>query len=94
MAHLWSKRVFVNAQGEKNEPAPLDPAYLVKWEPNDPSNPQNWSVAYKWWITFHLGMLALVGSLGSSITIPGDSMIAKYVGVSQEVAILDVTLYL
>jgi hypothetical protein len=39
-------------------------------------------------------MLALAGSLGSSIITPADSIIAKYVGVSSEVAVLDVSLYL
>ena len=28
-------------------------ANMVTWDsPNDPSNPQNWSVKYKWFITF------------------------------------------
>ena len=27
-------------------------ANLVTWDgPNDPSNPQNWSIKYKWWVT-------------------------------------------
>ncbi|PYH94396.1 MFS general substrate transporter [Aspergillus ellipticus CBS 707.79] len=71
-----------------------DPEYQVEWDQNDPQNPQNWSVRYKGWVTFQLGMLALAGSLGSSIMTPADSIIAKYVGVSAEVAVLDVTLYL
>ena len=28
-------------------------ANMVTWDsPNDPSNPQNWSVKYKWFVTF------------------------------------------
>jgi hypothetical protein len=73
--------------------SPLDPDYLVKWAPNDPVNPQNWPVRYKWWVTFQLGMLALVGSLGSSITTPADDVIASYIGVSGEVAVLNLSLY-
>ncbi|KAJ5771392.1 uncharacterized protein N7511_003443 [Penicillium nucicola] len=72
----------------------LDPAYLVKWEQDDPLNPQNWDVKYKCWVTAQLGMLAFAGSLGSSITTPADDAIAKYLGVSDEIAVLDVTLYL
>jgi hypothetical protein len=39
-------------------------------------------------------MLALVGSLASSITTPADDTIAKYIGVNSEAAVLDVSLYL
>lgn len=85
--------VNVQAQAEK-DPALLDPAYLVKWDQNDVLNPQNWTPRYKWWVTFQLGMLALAGSLGSSITTPADDTIAKYIGVSSEVAVLNVSLYL
>ncbi|KAJ5145123.1 hypothetical protein N7448_002515 [Penicillium atrosanguineum] len=79
---------------EEKEHIELDPAFIVKWDRDDPLNPQNWPVRYKWWVTFQLGMLALAGSLGSSIMTPADSIIAKYVGVSSEVSVLDVSLYL
>lgn len=40
---------------DKNAPLPheaRDPN-MVTWDsPNDPSNPQNWSKAYKWFLTF------------------------------------------
>ncbi|KAH8692152.1 major facilitator superfamily domain-containing protein [Talaromyces proteolyticus] len=97
MGHFWSKtKAIVGAQtdAEKKETVPLDPAYIVKWAPNDPLNPQNWTDPYRWWVTFQLGMLALLGSLGSSITTPADKTIAKYIGVSDEVVILDLSLYL
>ncbi|KAJ5348633.1 uncharacterized protein N7506_001886 [Penicillium brevicompactum] len=73
---------------------PLDPEYLVKWEKGEPSNPQNWSTKYKWWVTFQLGLLAFSGSLGSSIITPADDLIAQYTGVSNELVVLNVTLYL
>ncbi|KAL2817518.1 major facilitator superfamily domain-containing protein [Aspergillus cavernicola] len=85
---------FNSTSRVEKEPGELDPAFLVKWDREDPSNPQNWPVRYKCWVTFQLGMLALAGSLGSSIMTPADHIIAEYVGVSQEVAVLDVTLYL
>jgi len=43
---------------------------LVQWEEGDKANPLNWTTAYKSWITFQLGMLALAASAGSSITSP------------------------
>ncbi|GAM82311.1 hypothetical protein ANO11243_002900 [Dothideomycetidae sp. 11243] len=68
--------------------------YLVKWDDNDPEDPQQWATAYKCWVTFQLGMLALAGSLGSSITSPADKVIATYVGVGEEVSVLAVSLYI
>ncbi|KAL4963470.1 MFS transporter [Aspergillus stella-maris] len=78
----------------EKQPVEHDPDFLVKWDTDDPLNPQNWPDRYKWWVTFQLGMLALAGSLGSSIMTPADRIIAQYVGVSQEVSVLDVALYL
>lgn len=66
----------------------------VGWEKNDAENPRNWSVTYKCWITFQLGMLALAASLGSSITAPAQNAIAEYVGVSPGVAVLSISLYM
>lgn len=95
MFPIWSKSALDGtSRGGEKDRIVLDPAYLVKWDSNDPLNPQNWPVAFKWWVTFQLGMLALVGSLGSSITTPADDIIADYVGVSSEVVVLDVSLYL
>ena len=68
--------------------------FVVKWDQNDPCDPLQWSTAYKCWVTFQLGMLALAGSLGSSITSPADATIARYVGVSDEVSVLAVSLYM
>lgn len=94
MWRFWSRdAVGRQTSGEKSG-ASLDPEYMVKWDVNDPLNPQNWPVSFKWWVTFQLGMLALAGSLGSSIITPADNIIAEYVGVSSEVAVLDVSLYL
>jgi hypothetical protein len=67
---------------------------VVGWEPDDPENPRNWSLGLKIWITFQLGMLALCGSLGSSIISPAEEVISEYVGVSQEVTVLTISLYM
>lgn len=69
--------------------------HLVDWDGEaDKENPLNWSIGLKIWITFQLGMLALAGSLASSITSPANKTIARYVGVSPEVGVLSVSLYM
>jgi len=67
---------------------------IVEWERGDVENPRNWSLGFKIWITFQLGMLALCGSLGSSIISPAEEVIAKYVGVGSEVTVLMISLYM
>ncbi len=67
---------------------------VVKWEgENDPENPQNWSTAYKSWLTLQLSLLAFAASLASSITSPANGTIAEYIGVSDTVVVLTVSLY-
>lgn len=65
----------------------------VDWEKDDPENPRCWSYGKKCWITAQLSLLAMAASLGSSITAPANDAIAAYTGVSQEVAVLSVSLY-
>jgi len=67
--------------------------FLVRFDAHEPLNPLNWSIRYRCWITFQLSMLALAASLGSSIISPANSTIAAYVGVGEEVAVLNVSLY-
>lgn len=67
---------------------------IVDWDENEASNPQNWTTPYKCWVTFQLGMLALAASLGSSIIAPAEAEIATYIGVSLEVVILTISLYM
>lgn len=66
---------------------------IVKWEENDPENPFNFPDRKKWFITLQLGLLALAASLGSSITASANPSIAAYTGVSEEVSVLTVSLY-
>ena len=89
-----------NHDEENPEPAPVNiekeidkDAFRVDWEANDPENPRNWKTAYKSFLTFQLGMLALAASLGSSIITPTEDTIAEYTGVKPEVATLSLSLY-
>ncbi|KAI9927494.1 hypothetical protein ASPWEDRAFT_119309 [Aspergillus wentii DTO 134E9] len=68
--------------------------HVVGWEDNDPENPHNFSTAYKCWITFQLGMLALSASLGSSIISPAQTPLKQYLHIGSEVSILPVSLYI
>lgn len=70
-----------------------DPAFEVKWEENDPENPQNWSLPFKSWVTLQLSMLALAASVASSMIAPASPIIAKEIGVSQTVVVLNISLF-
>lgn len=80
-------------EAETKEMGKSEDPFLVKWQPNDPENPREWPTLYKSWITFQLGMLALSASLGSSIIAPAEPDIAEYVGVSVEVTVLIISLF-
>lgn len=68
---------------------------LVQWDgDDDPENPQNWSTGFKAWVTLQLGLLAFGASLASSIIAPANKTIADYVGVSEELVVLNVSLYI
>lgn len=78
----------VNKEKEEHDP------FLVGWDDGEKANPRNWTTTYKSWITFQLGMLALCASLGSSIISPAEQTIANYTGISSEVAVLTIALYI
>ncbi|CAK4033850.1 MFS general substrate transporter [Lecanosticta acicola] len=86
-----------SAQPDQHPPAQAtgekDPAFKVDFEENDPTNPRAFSTAKKAWITLQLGFMALTGSLGSSIIAPAEPAISEYVGVSQEITVFCVALY-
>ncbi|KAH8694094.1 major facilitator superfamily domain-containing protein [Talaromyces proteolyticus] len=67
--------------------------WLVKFEEHDPANPKNFKTAYKIFLTFQMSMLALSGSMGSSIVAPAQSSIGAYFHVSVEVTTLAVALF-
>lgn len=82
-----------NSPNMKEEQETVDPN-LVTWDENDQGNPRNWSNKYRCWVTVQLGMLALGSSLGSSIIAPAGATIAAYIGVSQEISVLSISLYM
>jgi MFS family permease len=83
----------VEKDAQYPEPSIEKDQLLVDWDEGDQANPRNWSTGYKSWITFQLSMLALAASLGSSIIAPAQDAISAYTGVSHEVAVLSISLY-
>ena len=67
---------------------------LVGWDGEDDlENPQNWPTSSKIWVTMQLSMLAFAASLASSIIAPANRTIAEYTGVSEDLVVLNVSLY-
>lgn len=67
---------------------------LVKWGgKEDKENPLNWSGPFKAWITFQLCMCVFSASLAASFISPGNKAIAEYVGLSENMMVLDISLY-
>lgn len=67
---------------------------LIEWDgPDDPENPQNWSVGYKWFVTIMLGMTTFVITFASSVFSTATQPTAKQFGVSNEVMVLGTSLF-
>lgn len=67
--------------------------WIVKFDNNDRQNPKNFKTSYKVFLTFQMSMLALSGSLGSSIVSPAQSAIESQLDVGPEVAALTLSLF-
>lgn len=80
--------------GDEANPSPTPTPILVKWDENEAANPFNWPTPYKAWITFQLGMLAMAASVGSSIMAPTEPTLQKVFGISHEVSVLSISLYM
>ncbi|KAI0849055.1 MFS general substrate transporter [Daldinia vernicosa] len=79
-------------------PGPVEPDgehryKLVTFVPNDPENPKNWSKAYKWYCTMVVAATCFVVAFSSSVVTPDIAGVAKEFNVSDEVALLSITLF-
>jgi hypothetical protein len=74
--------------------APFDPAFCVNFDLGDSEDPRNFSRGHKIYITVQISMLTFAGALGSSITVPGQTQMAKEMHTSAEVAVLATSLYI
>lgn len=66
---------------------------LVQFEEGDTSNPKNWSVAYKWYCTMVVAMTCFVVAFASSVVTADIVGITEEFNVSEEVALLSVSLF-
>ncbi|KAL2886577.1 putative MFS-type transporter [Ceratocystis lukuohia] len=66
---------------------------LVAFEPNDPENPKNWSKAFKWYCTMVVAVTCFVVAFSSSVITPGISGVKQRFDVSDEVALLTITVF-
>lgn len=79
---------------EDNNSSSNNKAYIVRFENGDPENPKNWNKYYKAFITVQLGLLAMTGSMAASIVAPAEPIVALEFGISREVAVLMVALFI
>lgn len=66
---------------------------LVVFVDNDKDDPRNWSPARKWFLTLLLGLVCFNAALGSAIVTGDIEGPMKTFGVSEEVVILTITLF-
>lgn len=69
------------------------PYTMVAFQPHDKDNPKNWSKAYKWWITMVVAVTCFVVALCSSVITADIIGVAKEFNVSEEVALLSITVF-
>lgn len=80
--------------GQNAQQPDEDANNIVEWDgEDDPENPQNWSTKYKTWVFMVLACMTFVVSFGSSVWSTATTVTAEEFGVSEELMILGVTLY-
>ena len=81
-------------QDEKNQDYADWPNNIVTWNgPDDPQNPMNWSIKNKLSITVLLGFTTMGAAFASSSFSPTFMAVSEEFGVSEEVTILTLSLY-
>lgn len=77
-----------------NEAAPHEEPYkLVTFTPGDPENPRNWSKGYRWYCTLVVAATCFVVALCSSVITADIISVAKEFNVSQEVALVPISVF-
>ncbi|KAA1471222.1 MFS general substrate transporter [Dentipellis sp. KUC8613] len=70
-----------------------DDPYVVEWDIGDPENPYNWPSKRKWLITSQLALGTFTVSFASSSYSGGISFLRQDIPMSEEVAVLGISLY-
>ncbi|KZT53948.1 MFS multidrug transporter [Calocera cornea HHB12733] len=72
----------------------LPKAYeLVTFTMGDPANPKNWSKAFKWWCTMVVAFTCFAVAFASAVITPDLAGVSREFGVSDEVALLSITVF-
>jgi MFS transporter, DHA1 family, multidrug resistance protein len=91
-----SKRALPNFGAGKPYPPPLPgiDEYVVEFDgPDDPLHPMNWPLRKKLLVAVMLGFTTLLAAFGSSIFSTATGEVAAVFGVSTEVGLLGLSLY-
>jgi hypothetical protein len=73
---------------------PVDATHrLVTFTPGDPENPKNWSKAFKWYCTMVVALTCFVVAFASSVVTANVAGVAEEFNVSEEVALLSISLF-
>ncbi len=81
------KRTFSRASGK------VEDYELVTFNVNDPSNPKNWSKAYKWYCTMVVAFTCFVVAFNSAVITPDVAGVSATFNVSEEVSLLTITVF-
>lgn len=87
------ERDVANDGEEKRSPDEGKRAFIAAFTPGDPENPKNWSPGYKALLTAIMGSLAFAGSSGTSIIVPAEQVLERYLHVGHETTVLLLSLY-
>ena len=87
-------RTVSNVAGTPVDPERGRDMTVIDWDgPNDPENPRNWSLGKKFFVTFLICLLTTGVYIGSAIYADGEPLVAQQFHVSQEVALLGLSLF-
>lgn len=69
------------------------PYKLVTFKIDDPENPKNWPKWKKWWCTLMISLVCFTVAFCSAVVTADIQGVSKEFGVSNEVSLLSVTLF-
>lgn len=78
---------------KSHETGKLEDYELVTYTVNDPDNPKNWSKGFRWYITMVVAWICFVVAFCSSVITADFVGVEKTFGVSEEVALLTLTVF-
>ncbi|KAF6810590.1 caffeine resistance protein 5 [Colletotrichum sojae] len=89
----WSNETIEPSEVEKYGAHMTKSLHLVQFLPDDPENPRNWSAFKKTFVSFQICLLIACTYAGASIYTVGTEGVKKQFGVSDDVALLGLTMF-